>query len=168
MTTYPFEKISWEARSKKIAAMIPPSSVVVDVGGGDEHLLKYLKTPVSYFPIDKFRRTDRTIVADFNEGEYPQTPWIERWDPVCRFVVCAGILEYIHKPEEFLHAMHKYGDRMILSYRFLVGSPGMERAKLIREEDMADLLGLTFWDIVEVESLSNNHKIFLCKPQATK
>lgn len=109
-SVYPWGSIEWTKRTKIIASRIPAGAKVIDLGGGYGTLLKYLDQPGSYTSVDLQQWTDKTIVADFNKGEFPEIPEAD-------IIVAQGILEYIDKPLEFLEKIHKYGSQLFLSYR---------------------------------------------------
>ena len=158
---YPFEKISWRKRSKKIASNIPKGSAVIDLGGGDEHLFHFLKEPIAYYPIDSFKRTERTIVADFNAGEYPEIFTHHFGSGV--YIVAAGIIEYISDAPIFLNRIKQYGDKLVISYLQRVGNAGMERKQTMSLDSFSELLGSTGWKISKEMRLSDHHKIFYCE-----
>lgn len=94
-----------------IAEAIPPSSSVLDLGAGQCALKEALNNFIRYTPVDIQEWKKGTVVADFNDGQFPELG-------IYDVIVCQGIIEYIIKPDEFLKQIHKYGKRMIISYYY--------------------------------------------------
>lgn len=158
---YPFEGISWPARSKMMASWIPASSTVIDLGGGDEELLSFLKVPVRYFPVDKFKRTERTILADLDK-DLPQIPDLDRfaWP---KYIVAAGLFEYITDPGDLMKKIRIYGDRLITSYKYLVGKPKMARPTHLSAIEFEEKLEAAGWAIEEKIDYSEFQRLYLCR-----
>ena len=152
---YPFEKIKWSTRTKKIAKHIPDDSIVIDLGAGKENLLNFIK-PSNYYPVDKYRCTENTMVANFDLGQYPAIF-------VRGFVVVQGLIEYLENYKVFLHTIHQYGDDLIISYRTEVGQPGDQRHNSFSFAEFGTILGECGWKIVDVEKFSDKQFIFICK-----
>lgn len=153
---YPWGNKEWKTRTLKIARLIPAGSSLVDIGGGKGNLYKYLKA-VRYFTIDNAPWTDETIVADFNKGEYPNLP-------TSQFVVAQGIIEYMEKPKEFLQAMKKYGDILIITYRTFPGADKAHGAWRFKAAPklFEKTLGWTGWRIEFSSGISAVEKIYYC------
>jgi len=100
---------SYDERIKIMAEIIQPNSTVLDIGCGKEALRKYIPNTVKYYGCDLVKRSDDTIVCDFNRGIYPP---IKRYD----YVFCSGVLEYINDLEHFLNTIKNYGECLIVSY----------------------------------------------------
>lgn len=110
---------SWDDRNVIISSFIPDGSSVLDVGCGAQTLKRHLKSGCSYQPCDLVKSTEDVIVCDFNAGIYPDKS--KSFD----YVVCSGVLEYVHKPKEFLQRIPTLGRITILSYNPM--APGGSR-----------------------------------------
>ena len=99
----------WDERNASLGALITPGSSVLDLGAGTLSLRTHLPPGCTYQPVDLIERPG-VIYADFNRGHYPHLE--QRYD----FVVCSGVLEYIHEPQQFLRRAFELGDRLLISY----------------------------------------------------
>lgn len=82
---------------------------VADYGAGQMHLKCYLKPNIKYYPIDYIRRTEETILCDFNKGNFP----ILKTDAS----ICCGVLEFIYTAEHLLRsACENTARQIIISY----------------------------------------------------
>jgi coenzyme F420-reducing hydrogenase beta subunit len=82
---------------------------VMDLGAGVMYLRELLGNDVKYYPVDIEKRCEKTIVCDFNKGEFP--------DIKTDAAVLAGVLEYISDVKTFLSLTAMASDKIILSYR---------------------------------------------------
>lgn len=104
-------KSNWEIRTKKMALLINTNiDKVIDLGCGECKLKKYISKEVIYYGVDYKKRTNDTIICDFNKYEFPQIPVNEN---SCYF--CSGLLEYIEDLKEFLYKMGGAG-QVLVSY----------------------------------------------------
>lgn len=152
---YPWGNLEWENRSRAVARFVQEGADVLDLGGGMGHLEKHLQGHRSYLSIDLRPWTDKTIVADFNAGQFPDL------NPG-KTIVCAGLLEYITDPVAFLRGIRKYGRTLILTYvkNAGIGAP-MERNDLEFGQVMA-ALSAARWMPKFCLNLSPIHKIYYC------
>ena len=80
---------------------------IVDLGAGNMSLKNILPKCISYYPVDYIARSDQTIVADFNNYEFPEL------SVDCCF--CSGVLEYIKDLDWFVKKLHQTGCKYILT-----------------------------------------------------
>lgn len=99
--------VSWEERNVKIAKLIPPGSVVLDLGAGDLSLLRNL-VRCYYVGYDINPTSPNVQKCDFNT-ETPDT-----WK--ADYVVISGVLEYLNDPINFINRVVGLGDKMIVTY----------------------------------------------------
>jgi len=151
----------WAERAKQIAKYVPDKATVVDVGGGFEHLQKFIKAD-KYYCIDCYQATPNTILADLNK-EYPTLP------EQVQYVICQGVMEYMQSPFDFLMNMHQYGRHMILTYR--MANVKNENQKIKRNfmsfEQVDELLRVTGWEVltwqyVEEKPGAQTEKLYYC------
>lgn len=107
------DTIDWDLmqyRMRMISEWIDLSShSIADYGAGQMHLKAYLKKEIIYYPIDYIRRTEETILCDFNQGSFP--------DLTTDTSVCCGVLEFIYTSEQLLHHIcAKTTKQIIISY----------------------------------------------------
>jgi len=146
----------WEDRSRLIGNLIPSHTSVIDIGGGFEHLKKFLKEATIYKAIDIKPCTKQTIVADFNKNEYPKVGNFN-------YVVCQGVIEYIKNVDNFLNKMKQYGDIMIITYR--LGRVFYHRVNDMIFYKFERHLMINDWEILferQVDPKMKNEKIYYC------
>jgi hypothetical protein len=148
----------WEHRTKIIADILPERATVIEMGGGFCHLEKYIKNG-EYISLDLKPWTDKTIVADFNKGQFPELLGIYQ------FIVCQGILEYIEGPEEFLREIKKYGKILIITYRLGQKKEIKERKNRMTFVEIREILEKNGWEILlkSIISISGEQQLFYCK-----
>lgn len=108
---YDFSKIEgpWDFRYKELLTLMPVScSAVMDCGAGNMSLRSMLNKEISYYPIDKIKKYQETIVCDFNSGNFPEIN--------VDVIFLAGILEYIICPESFLRNVCQSCKTVLMSY----------------------------------------------------
>lgn len=127
---------SWTARAEIAAGFIPRGARVLDLGCGAMALERFLPEGCVYIPCDLVARDDRTIVCDFNGGEFPD-------DVACDVVVALGVLEYLTDVPGFLKRMRALDAPTVLTYN-LGGEGPADRAALgwINAYRRPDLPGL--------------------------
>jgi hypothetical protein len=102
----------WDARTQKIADMIPANKAVLEFGAGRMVLAKMLKQPARYTPSDLVDRGPGTIVCDLNARPLPDFPKHD-------VVVFSGVLEYVNDVPSFLQHLSPRTDEVIASYAVL-------------------------------------------------
>jgi hypothetical protein len=114
---------SWDDRTKCMAALIPNGSRVIDIGAGAQTLKMHLGEACAYQPCDMVKSSPNCLLCDFNKNIYPEAR--NNYD----YVVISGVMEYIHKPRDFIRKITQYGRLTILSYNPWDGHAG---SKLLR------------------------------------
>lgn len=102
---------AWNARAQFTAGAIPAGSRVIDLGCGAMALEGFLPAGCSYQPVDVVARDERTIVCDFNRGDFPQAA-IAAADQITML----GVAEYIFNLPGLLMRLARCGKPMLLSY----------------------------------------------------
>jgi hypothetical protein len=100
---------SGNRRAQLAADLIPAGAVVLDLGCGCMALERLLPPACTYLPCDVVRRDDRTIVCDFNAGEFPEL------GPATHIAIL-GVVEYLHDVPSFLRTLRACDRPIILSY----------------------------------------------------
>jgi hypothetical protein len=72
-------------------------------------LEKFLPQACRYVPCDLARRDDRTVVCDFNAGQFPDAA-------DANIVTVLGVLEYIFDPRAFLKQLRQWQKPIVISY----------------------------------------------------
>ncbi|GAB1258109.1 hypothetical protein NBRC116494_26110 [Aurantivibrio plasticivorans] len=86
----------WEMRAKYIARLIPNKVKLLDLGCGNMLIERHLPDGSIYIPCDIEKRDERTVICDFDQGEYPD-------DCGETLVICLGVANYLSKQAELLH-----------------------------------------------------------------
>ena len=100
---------AWNARAQQTAGYIPVGAHVLDLGCGAMALEQFLPPGCAYQPCDLVARDSRTIVCDFNKGEFPQAG-------ACDIVNVLGVLEYIYDAPAFLARLAALRRPVVMSY----------------------------------------------------
>lgn len=151
---YPWRE-RWVKRMKIASGLVPCGTSVTDLGGGLGDLYWSMRGECDYVSIDLKPWTDKTLVADFNRGEFPP---VRKAD----FIVCLGLIEYIEYPETFLESIKKYGDVLVISYR-TDSDGGMTRKNRMGFFAFWELLVKSGWKIETALPISGIETIFKAK-----
>ena len=100
---------AWNARAQQAAAYVPTGAHVLDLGCGAMALEKFLPPGCAYQPCDLVARDARTIVCDFNKGEFPAAGDSD-------VVTMLGVLEYIYDAPAFLAKLAALRRPVVMSY----------------------------------------------------
>jgi hypothetical protein len=98
----------WERRAQVAGRFVPAGSHVLDLGAGLEALARHIPESCSYTPADVVRRSERTVVADVNRGEFPHGDF--------DVVAALGLLEYVHDVKVLLATIHQQAPMLLTSY----------------------------------------------------
>lgn len=111
---------AWDERARFAADLVPRAARVLDLGCGAMALERFLPPGCEYIPCDLVARDARTIVCDFNAGEFPKVE--------CDLVVALGVLEYMVDAPAFLRRLFEFGKPLVLSYNPAGEGPRDRRA----------------------------------------
>ena len=81
---------------------------VMDCRSGAMSLKKMISSDIKYYPVDKIKRTEETILCDFNKGDFPNIN--------VDYIVLSGILEYISNPLGFIRNVCLHSDNVVIAY----------------------------------------------------
>ena len=98
----------WERRAQIVGAFVPAGSQVLDLGAGLEALARHIPESCSYTPADVVRRSERTVVADVNRGEFPQGDF--------DVIAALGLFEYVHNVKALLTTIRQQAPMLLTSY----------------------------------------------------
>jgi hypothetical protein len=114
---------AWDRRAELAARYVPLGARVLDLGCGAMALEQFLPEGCVYIPCDLTARDPRTVVCDFNAGEFPDTA-------DCEVITALGVLEYMADPTAFLLRLRQAGRKVVLSYNVAGGrGPADRRAQ---------------------------------------
>lgn len=106
----PYAAGSWDYRYEVLASNLSDTvESVMDCGAGSMSLKKMLGGEIAYYPIDNTRRSEETIVYDFDSGE-------EFPDVHADAAFLCGILEYIVHSDAFIKQLSLHCSSIYLSY----------------------------------------------------
>jgi hypothetical protein len=153
---YPWKKKirnKWNSRSKIITDLLFSNIKVLDIGGGLGNIKKFLNG-CNYTSVDLQKWTNNTVVADMDK----ETPDLGKFD----IIICQGILEYINNIENFIIKIHKYGEKLILTYRLKNDKCPVERNN-INFDILRKLLEDKKWKIIsESDGMVKSERVFYC------
>ena len=101
----------WDARTQKIAQLIPPGSRVIEFGAGRRQLEKFLDPTCTYVPSDLVDRGGETFVCDLNRHPRP-----DLGDLKVDTAVFGGVLEYMHDLESLVGWLAQQVSLCVASY----------------------------------------------------
>jgi len=144
-----------EDRAAMVAEFLPQSGSLIDVGAGTMELFRALPISVRYTPLDLVRYSKVTVLADLNQGHFPDGHW--------DFATVLEVLEFIHDAPELLHRLRNAADRLILTYRTRPeGRPNelksRRQAGFVNDftaDELRDLLQTAEWQIEELRTDGN-------------
>ena len=116
--------IEWPERAAAAAELLRmhaggfgPGTVVADWGCGRQTVRPLLPAAWRYIPFDRLRRSDDTVIHDFDDGPPPGSATV---------VICLGLLEYLRTPWRTLGAAIEQSELCVFSY---VGPATAERRR---------------------------------------
>lgn len=145
---------SWDARIKRMAVYIQPYSSVLDLGAGQMALKKFLPEGCVYVPCDLVARDPATIVCDFNQGQFPPS---RPYD----YVVCSGLIEYLHDVPGFFSRLKDYSERFIVSYAVKIKEQSVaQRRKLdwVNDYTLIEMVEIFHNNSLAVKSVDQSGK----------
>jgi len=156
-TKYNWEDHEWKTRTEIISKLVPDGSKVLDMGGGKEHLKKYLRSPKLYKSVDIIKCTRGTVVADLNK-EYPV------FKTSFDIVIAQGLIEYLESPALFFENAHTYASTLIVTYLEVSSIEAEEKGRVttIRLGEFRKMLNRSGWKILRKISYTPTHHIYLC------
>lgn len=98
----------WDARTARLAALVPPGSAVIEFGAGRRALEALLPAGCAYTPSDLVERGPGTIVCDLN-AELPELAGFE-------VAVFSGVLEYVNDVPRLVRHLARTIDIIVASY----------------------------------------------------
>lgn len=113
-------EIWWDARTEKIARLIPPHSRVIEFGAGRQQLEKLLDPTCTYVPSDLVDRGPGTFVCDLSRRPLPDLSHLN-----VDTAVFGGVLEYIHDLESLAEWLARYVSVCVASYAYASRSRGI-------------------------------------------
>ncbi len=116
-------------RALTAAQLIEPGSTVLDVGAGVMALREVLPTGCHYVPADLLQFDPATRVIDLNNNGFPEGSY--------DVAVVLDVIEFIHDPLAFLHALGGTTSHLVISYRPADGEMPEVRRRLGYFNDFA-------------------------------
>jgi len=155
---------AWDERAARVAAHIPRGARVLDVGAGAMALRRFLDKTVRYIPADIVAREPGCLVADLNQGQFPEG----RYD----YVTMLGVLEYVHDVPAVLRRARAAAPRAIFTYSLFAGEDRDGRRSLgwfndYTAEELTTLLAEAGWCVSSVEAIENSQVILVCRDGAS-
>jgi hypothetical protein len=113
----------WDARTIKLAALVPPGSRVIEFGAGRRQLEKYLDPTCTYIPSDLEDRGPGTFVCNLNHRPLPDLAPLG-----VNAAVFGGVLEYIHDVESLTAWLALHVSLCVVSYACVSKDEGWFRS----------------------------------------
>jgi hypothetical protein len=110
----------WDARTEKIARLIPPNSRVIEFGAGRRQLEKFLDPSCTYVPSDLEERGPGTFVCDLNRRPLPGFSQLN-----VDTAVFGGVLEYIRDVESLVGWLARHVSVCVASYACAASKQGI-------------------------------------------
>jgi hypothetical protein len=101
----------WDARTEKLARLVPPGSRVIEFGAGRRQLEKLLHPGCAYLPSDLVDRGPNTLVCDLNARPLPDLSGLG-----VNAAVFGGVLEYIKDVESLTAWLASHVAHCVVSY----------------------------------------------------
>ena len=108
-----------KARAAAAAVMMAAGCRVLDLGCGAMALREVLPPGCAYVPCDLVARSEDTIVADLNQGQFPPGDY--------GAVAALELIEYLHEPGRVLAQCRQAAPSLVLSYVPADAGDGPER-----------------------------------------
>ena len=148
-----------EARAALVAPHIPERSRILDLGAGLMAVGLKMRLGSSYTPVDLIRYANATVLADLNDGQFPEGGWD------CALTL--ELLEHIHDVPALLGSIRAASGRLICLYRCIdVNFDEIDRRSrgIFNDFDQAALSAMLVeagWQIDTVE-LHDPYTLFVC------
>lgn len=149
-----------EARAALAAPHIPARSRILDLGAGLMAVGMKMRLGSTYTPVDLIRYADATVLADLNDGQFPDGAW--------DCALALELFEHIHDVAALLGRIRASSERLICLYR-CVGDDfdRVERRSrgIFNDFDqatVASLLEEAGWQVDLVERHAP-HTLFVCR-----
>lgn len=124
---------NWNKRAIRLLSMIDEHMdnrmcgySIMDLGAGGQHLKKYLRDNIKYYPIDYVKRPfiENVVVRDFNKNEF--------FEHEVDVMFMSGILEYIIDWKVFINNSCKYCKKFVaLAYNTAISNEEEEKTERI-------------------------------------
>ena len=150
---------AWQNRIKTMASYIPGNAIVMDLGCGKCWLKSFLKPGSVYIPVDYLKRTDETIVCDFNKHEFPE---IES-----DVIFISGCFEYVRDYKWFAKMICLKTHMCIISYcttDFVSDIRGRKKLAWVNHlagKELTDLFKQNNFKLVHTDYSIKNNVIFI-------
>lgn len=96
-----------EGRVERIAKLLPKDiASVADYGEGKGGIRKYLDASVTYYPLDYVRRSEETILCDFDKDQLP--------DIRTEVTICTATLVFLDKAERLIRHLCTHTEELIV------------------------------------------------------
>jgi hypothetical protein len=109
---------TWDARTQRIAELVPKGARVIEFGAGRRRLQDYLDSSCRYFPSDLVSRGPDTLVHDLNRRPLPDLSGLQ-----LDAAVFSGVLEYIRDLPSLTRWLSRHVGLCIASYECAASSP---------------------------------------------
>jgi hypothetical protein len=101
----------WEARTQKMATLVPKGSRVVEFGAGSCRLKAWLDASCEYIPSDIVQRGPDTVICDLNRSPLPNLAHLN-----VNVALFAGVLEYLGDLDGVVDWLSRFVESCIVSY----------------------------------------------------
>jgi hypothetical protein len=163
---------AWDARTRRIGALVPKGARVVEFGAGRRQLEACLDASCRYVPSDLVSRGPDTLVLDLNRRPLPDLSPLK-----LDAAVFGGVLEYVGDLRTLVGWVARHVALCIASYECAATRPGtvgrlreaVDRATMgwvnsYTEDALVALFraaGFTGWDSVDFSGPDGDGRIFL-------
>jgi len=157
----------WDNRTIFMTSLLRPESSILDIGCGKQIAKQHLPDNCIYTPLDLVKRSDDTIVHDFNSNK------ILELQNIYDYSFCSGVVEYIHDLNIFLEHLCRFSKNILLSYNSRANSQIIkERVSLGWMNHLSDRCLLNLFNsknlTITKQDYIHNQLIFLLKVNPSK
>lgn len=149
---------TWEFSRTRIETMSTliskDTKSILDLGAGKEWLKDYLNdSTIRYYPVDYCKRSNNTIICDFNQQEFPEVK--------ADAIFVSGCLEWIKDYKWFINRICSSKPKeVILSYTVVINNDYTGRLKCwenaLSESELCELFAINHYTLTNKKYIDND------------
>ena len=150
---------AWKQRIVQMANFIEPETTILDLGCGLMWLKDYLPFGCTYIPVDYCKRSNDTVISDFNKNQFPELN--------ADIAFISGCLEYIIDYKKFILSVCGHSQKAIVSYCTTDNYPNIKQRKSaawanhLSKNNIVDIFANNNFSLIKTEITKTNNSIFV-------